>query len=138
MEQQSLQEHIAWLETQLQQKKQELAGQGGPDKNERELVKEVIQGVGVENIPPPPPVILPPSSAPIASPIKPLPNDPTEEQHKEIVQQLVEKAISEDLFAALKAAENLRNPHLLDEFHDALADHYYEKLVESRKLKIDQ
>lgn len=136
MEQQSLQEHIAWLESQLQQKKQELAGQGEPDKNERELVKEVIQGVSAENIPPPP-LITPIPSAPIPSPIQPPANDPSENQHKEIVQQLIETAISGDLFSALKAAENLRNPHLLDEFHDALVNHYYEKLIASRKIKID-
>lgn len=136
MEQQSLQEHIAWLENQLQQKKHELATQGAPEKNEREIVKEVIQGVGAETVSPPPP--MPPIATHIASPIHPLPNDPKESEHRALVQGLVEQAVSGDLFAALKSAENLHNPHLLDEFHDALTDHYYEKLVESRKLKLDQ
>ena len=36
---------------------------------------------------------------------------------------------------AVEVAKKLDNPYLLDEFHDALVDKLYDKLVEQGKLK---
>ena len=44
-------------------------------------------------------------------------------------------AFSKGMTQAMKAANALKNPHILDDFHDKLADKYYEKLLEARKIK---
>jgi len=58
-----------------------------------------------------------------------------EKEHQQIVERLIGLAFAQGLAIAVKAANHLKNPHLLDEFHDALADKYYEKLLAARKLK---
>jgi len=61
--------------------------------------------------------------------------DLKEKEHGDIIQNLVQIAFSKNLLSALKVAESLNNPHILDEFHDTLADQYYQKLLDARKLK---
>ena len=58
-----------------------------------------------------------------------------EKKHHEIIDELVGIAFSKNLASALKVAESFKNPHIIDEFHDTLADHYYQKLLDARKLK---
>ncbi len=130
MAQESIQEHIAWLEQQLEAKKKELQ-ESGENKGEREVVREVIRDVAGEKISPPPPITSALSDDDAAKQAL----DLKEKEHEHIIQELVTMAISKDLFSALKLANALRNPHILDEFHDALADHYYDKLLQSRKLR---
>jgi len=130
MVQESVNEEIKWLEERLEAKKQELAS-GGVEKPEREIVREVIQDVSLEKTPPP------------AGESAPASNDAAqkaaynlkEKEHAHIIEELIGLALAQGLAIAVKTANHLKNPHLLDEFHDALADKYYEKLLAARKLK---
>jgi len=127
MEQQQTEREIHWLEQQLEAKKRELAARG-ETKEEREIIREIVQEMAAEKIAPPVPAISAVS------------DDDTkvhalEKEHKHIVAELVERAISHGIASAMNVARSMKNPHILDDFHDTLADHYYEKLVEARKLK---
>jgi hypothetical protein len=51
------------------------------------------------------------------------------------VQTLCELAFQKGLEAAIKAAQDLNNPFILDEFHDALVDKFYKQLVEQKKIE---
>ena len=126
MFQESLQDEIKWLEGQLEAKKQSLEGKEG-----REALKEVIKEAGEMKLLPPPPsgASLSDDAAQQAA------QDLKEKEHKEIVEDLVGIAFTKGIAQALKTANALRNPHLLDEFHDTLADKYYAKLLAARKIK---
>lgn len=52
------------------------------------------------------------------------------------VDALVKIALEKNLDDAIQAAQKQANPALLDAFHDALTDHFYEELVKRGKLKI--
>jgi len=60
-----------------------------------------------------------------------LKDEPKERQVELLIQMTFDKGVME----AVEVAKNLNNPYLLDEFHDALVDHLYNKLVEEGKLK---
>ncbi len=60
--------------------------------------------------------------------------DETEDEHKQQVDALVEIALTKGVLEAVNVARHLENPHLLDDFHDALVDEYYEKLVQAREI----
>ena len=60
-----------------------------------------------------------------------LKNEPKERQIELLVQMVFDKGIVE----AIEVAKNLDSPYLLDEFHDTLIDHLYDKLVIEGKLK---
>ncbi|MDP3934612.1 MAG: hypothetical protein Q8Q46_00070 [Candidatus Giovannonibacteria bacterium] len=130
MVQEAVHEEIKWLEEQLEAKKKELAV-GGAEKPEKEMVREVIKDVSLEKTP------LPAGGA------APISDDAAqkaaynlkEQEHQQIIEGLISLALAQGLAIAVKAANHLKNPHLLDEFHDALADKYYEKLLAARKLK---
>lgn len=57
--------------------------------------------------------------------------EPKERQIKLLTDLAFEKGVSH----AIEVARSLDNPYLLDEFHDALVDELYNKLVETGKLK---
>ncbi len=127
MAQEQLNQDIKWLESQLEAKKKELAGAGLEQKEEREIVKDIIKEA--PQVPAPPPPKLSDDAALKAS------DELKEKEHAHVVDELVKLVFTKNLSSALKVARNLKNPHLLDEFHDTLADKYYEKLLESRKIK---
>lgn len=60
-----------------------------------------------------------------------LKDEPKERQIELLIQMTFDKGVVE----AVEIAKNLNNPYLLDEFHDALVDNLYNKLVEQGKLK---
>src|SRR3989344_3713728 len=129
MAQEQINEDIKWLERQLEAKKRELAGGGPETKEEREIVKEVIKETVTDK---------PNASAPAAklsdNDAKKSVLDLKEKEHGDIIQNLVQIAFSKNLLSALKVAESLNNPHILDEFHDTLADQYYQKLLNARRV----
>ncbi|KKS96314.1 hypothetical protein A3B05_01410 [Candidatus Giovannonibacteria bacterium RIFCSPLOWO2_01_FULL_43_160] len=133
MVQEAVNEEIKWLEERLEAKKKELAV-GGVEGPEKEMVREVIKDVSLEKTPPP----TGPHGAVVA-----VSDDAAqktayalkEKEHRQIIEGLISLAFAQGLAIAVKAANHLKNPHLLDEFHDALADKYYEKLLAARKLK---
>ena len=57
-----------------------------------------------------------------------------EKEHEHIIEELVAIALTKSIFSAIAVAKKLKNPHLLDDFHDALVDHYYDKLIQARKI----
>ena len=54
---------------------------------------------------------------------------------KNQVKELCKLSFSEDLDFAVNVAEGLNNAYILDEFHDALVDELYDKLIEKGTLK---
>jgi len=60
-----------------------------------------------------------------------LKDEPKERQIELLTQMAFDKGVVE----AVEVAKNLDNSYLLDEFHDALVDKLYNKLVEQGKLK---
>jgi sugar-specific transcriptional regulator TrmB len=54
----------------------------------------------------------------------------------EQVGALVSLALEKGLDYAISVAKNLKNPAILDEFHDVIADRYFQILVEKRVIKI--
>jgi len=130
MVQESVNEEIKWLEEQLEAKKKELAI-GGVEKPEKEMVREVIKDVAAKK-----PQLLPTQSVLSDDAAKKAAYNLKEKEHQQIIEGLISLAFAQGLAIAVKAVNHLKNPHLLDEFHDALADKYYEKLLAARKLKI--
>lgn len=134
MVQEAVHKEIKWLEEQLEAKKKELVS-GGVEKPEKEMVREVIKDVSLEKTPPP---------AGSGGTVGAVSDDVArkaayalkEKEHQQIIEGLISLALAQGLAIAVKAANHLKNPHLLDEFHDMLADKYYEKLLASRKLKV--
>ena len=125
MAQEAIHEEIKWLEERLEARKQELS-ESGEAKHEKEIVREAIREAA--QTPPPTPSISDDAALQAAYDLK-------EKEHEHIIEELILLALAKGLASAMKVANSLKNPHLLDEFHDALADKYYEKLLESRKLK---
>ena len=129
MVQELVNEEIKWLEEQLEAKKKELAI-GGVEKPEKEMVREVIKDVAAKK-----PQLLPTQSVLSDDAAKKAAYNLKEKEHQQIIEGLISLAFAQGLAIAVKAVNHLKNPHLLDEFHDALADKYYEKLLAARKLK---
>ncbi len=57
-----------------------------------------------------------------------------EKQHAPEVEALIQIAFEKGIAEAIKAAKDKNDPHLLDDFHDALIDRFYQKLVEAGKI----
>jgi hypothetical protein len=55
-------------------------------------------------------------------------------QHAPEIEALIQIAFEKGLMAAINAAKAKNDPHLLDDFHDALIDRFYQKLVEAGKI----
>jgi hypothetical protein len=60
-----------------------------------------------------------------------LKDEPKERQIELLIQMAFDKSVVE----AVGVAKGLDNPYMLDEFHDALVDKLYNKLIEQGKLK---
>lgn len=45
------------------------------------------------------------------------------------VEELVHIAFTRSIGDAVRVAKALKNPHILDDFHDTLTDHFYDRLV---------
>lgn len=54
---------------------------------------------------------------------------------KKQLEELIKIAAVKSPMEAVHIAERMDNPRLLDDLHDFLVDHYYDKLIEARKLK---
>lgn len=55
----------------------------------------------------------------------------------EQVKTLCELAFQKGVEVALKAAQELNNPYILDEFHDVLVDELYERLIKEKKIDLE-
>lgn len=99
-------------------------GELSPEK-QKEILKEAIS----ERITTTQPVISQQQTA--TQTAQKLKDQPKDRQ----IQLLIEMAFEKGVIEAVEVAKNLDNPYLLDEFHDALVDEFYKKLVEQGKLK---
>jgi alanyl-tRNA synthetase len=54
----------------------------------------------------------------------------------EQVGALISLALEKGILYAVSVAKNLKNPAILDEFHDTLIDRYYQILVEKNVIRI--
>ena len=85
---------------------------------------------------------LPPEER-MASSAAPPVSDEAEQESKKIknlprdrqIQALIDLAFQKGLRHSIDTARALKNPYILDAFHDTLTDHLYRELVESGKLK---
>jgi len=126
----SKEQEVLELEKRLAEKKQELS-QVIPEKIEKpEIIKEEPKEpkklVEKEVVP-----STSKSSSKVKDQIKKLKELDRENQIKE----LCNLSFSEDLDFAVNVAKGLDNAYVLDEFHDALVDELYDKLVEQGELK---
>ena len=113
-------------------KKAEILGQ--PETAERELSlekqKEILRQAVSERITTAQPV-SPAQQQAATQKAQQIKDQPKERQIELLKQMAFEKSVIE----AVEVAKKLDNPYLLDEFHDALVDELYNKLVEQGKLK---
>ena len=135
---------IADLEVQLAKKKQALEATrapGVPEAHEKELLgdmlKERIHGIEKMALGTPQPAVSSQTgqsdvSQSVASAPTPQTRELQEKAHAQQVEVLVEVALAKGIPEAVELARQLNNPHILDDFHDALVDEYYEKLVARR------
>jgi hypothetical protein len=135
---------IADLEVQLAKKKQALEAiraPAVPEAHEKELLgamlKERIHGIEKMALETPQPAVSSQTgqsdvSQSVASAATPQTRELQEKAHAQQVEVLVEVALAKGIPEAVELARQLNNPHILDDFHDALVDEYYEKLVARR------
>ncbi|MGC8651448.1 MAG: hypothetical protein ACP5RX_02450 [Minisyncoccia bacterium] len=114
-------------------KKEQLAREGLPIPEDKELMHETI-GEKIEeslnNYPPVPEPQLPISPVVPITPPRPLTE---EEEAEQKVNDLVEIALQQSIDKAVVMALKTSNAYLIDKLHDTLADKYYEQL-KSQKL----
>lgn len=128
----AVEEEIKMLEQRLAEKKREAGMADIESQKERELFREVVREhaaqvtpSAIQPSPVPPAIGVPQTSAPM-----------TEEEKQErenIMTKLVEAALTHGILHALKSPE-AENFYYVDELHDRLADEYYDKLVQLRKV----
>lgn len=123
-----LEEEIRELEEKLEAKKHALEEVEKKEEKEvfGEVLKEHVEAVQKKI------ASLPPSQQTAATQHRA--DTLNEEEHSEQVAALVEIALTRGILHAVQVAQRLKNPHILDDFHDALVDRYYEKLVLSRVI----
>ncbi len=73
-------------------------------------------------------------SAPVSAAPPVVPSAPAIDSQNQ-VNMLCEMAFQKGLDSAIKAAQQLNDPYILDEFHDALVDKFYQQLVEQKKIE---
>jgi len=125
-------EEIKELERLLEEKKRALIERGVekvPKEAFREVMKEYVEAKK-------PPSYLPPSPVPVpASDDAAKKNDEQKKRIREAeLDKLIAVSFEEGIVEAVNQAERT-TPWLLDELHDRLVDEYYQKLVQSSKLK---
>lgn len=127
-------EEIAELERKLAEKKKAAGVAGVEAPHEKEIFREVVREhisekkAEISALPPPQAEAHRAQVAQDADELKKL----AEEKQLE---ELIKIAATKSPVQAAHIAEHLKNPRLLDDLHDYLSDHLYDKLVEARKLK---
>ena len=124
----TIEQEIAQLEKQLQEKKANLGQQ--PEQKESLPDKEILRQVVGEKIQQHAPVYVP----------KPSPQTQTDdsgsipEELRDKIQELVNHVFQNSLEQGIKEAVKSKNPALIDAFHDVLVDQLYDTLLERKKL----
>src|SRR3989338_6056937 len=124
----TIEQEIAQLEKQLQEKKANLEQQ--PEQNELPPDKEILREVVGEKIQQNAPAYVP----------KPAPQTQTDDtdsissELKDMIQELVNHVFQNSLEQWIKEAVKSNNPALIDAFHDVLVDQLYDTLLERKKV----
>lgn len=113
-----LKEKIEKIESQLQKET--------PETREREIKKEIR--VSLEKLLTTP---TPPKVSPKREEVEEIEKFSKPEQ----VGALISIALEKGVLVAVNFARSLKNPAILDEFHDTLVDIYYDLLVKKGKIK---
>ena len=125
----TIEQEIAQLEKQLQEKKANLGQQ--PEQKEPSPDKEVLREVIGEKIQQHAPAYVPKSALP------PRDDDNTSyiaPELKDKIQELVNHVFQNSLEQGIKEAVKSKNPALIDAFHDVLVDQLYDTLLERKKI----
>jgi hypothetical protein len=124
----TIEQEIAQLEKQLQEKKANLEQQ--PEQKELLPDKEILREVIGEKIQQHAPAYIP----------KPAPQSQTDDtgsvlpELKDKIQELVNHVFQNSLEQGIREAVNSKNPALIDAFHDVLVDQLYDTLLERKKV----
>ncbi len=128
----AVEEEIKMLEQKLAEKKREAGVGVAEPQKEKELFREVVREHATQVAPFP---IHSSPTAPVAGvPLVSAPASEEEKQKREYtIQKLIESALTRGIAGALQSPE-VKNFYYLDELHDRLADEYYDKLIQLRKI----
>ncbi len=126
----AFEQEIKELEAKLEAKKKEMAA-SGTEAQERHLFKTVLrEHTGHEPVAPSPlptPATGSQASGSIAV-------SPADEQK---IDNLISHAFTKGISSAIHEARKMNIPFLVDMLHDRLADEYYQKLLEARKISTE-
>jgi len=126
MENMAIEQQIADLEKQLQDKKAAL------ERPEKEILHDIVG----EKIQEHAPEYTPKTYAPVTS--TPQVGDPPSyltQDMKDKIQELINLVFTQSIDAGIKSAAQSGNPALIDAFHDVLVDELYGALLERQKIK---
>lgn len=133
----TIEQEIAQLEQQLQEKKSALNNQESGTQevipSDKELLHEIVGEKIQENIPKQgveSQTAVPVQPAPAVEP--PLYLSP---ELKDKIQQLINLAFSKSIDEAIQEAAKTNNAALIDAFHDVIVDELYNALIERNKLE---
>lgn len=133
----SIEQEIALLEQQLQEKKSALGGRETGAKeaipSDKEILHEIVGEKIQETIPEQssePQTAVPVQPAPAVEP--PIYLSP---ELKDKIQQLINLAFSKSIDEAIREAAKTNNAALIDAFHDVIVDELYDALIERKKLE---
>jgi hypothetical protein len=127
----AFQAEIKELEAKLEAKKREMAA-SSTETPESHIFKAVVREHAAKDAPAGPTGASAPMVASTTS--KPAPLTPADEQK---IDELVTHAFTKGISAAVNEARKMNMPFLVDMLHDRLADEYYQKLLEARKLNAE-
>lgn len=125
----TIEQEIAQLEKQLQEKKADLGQQ--PEQKESLTDKEALRQVVGEKIQQHAPTYVPKSA----------PQTQTDDtgsipaELKDKIQELVNHVFQGNLSQGIKEVVKSNNPALIDAFHDVLVDQLYDALLERKKVE---
>lgn len=132
-------EHIdvAELQRRYEEKKRLLEAAGAKTET-KQIFREAFREQVTERSAPASAPLMPPAPAPVLPTVIPpaTPGVPSSDNANAELKTLVSTALEKGVLHAIKQAQ-AETPYLIDALHDELADHYYEKLVQSGQLNAD-
>ena len=123
----TIEQEIAQLEKQLQEKKASLEQQ--PEQKELSPDKEALRQVVGDKIQQHMPQYVPKPASPAQDEASYLAGE-----MKDKIQELINHVFQISLDQGIKEAINSNNPALIDAFHDVLVDQLYDTLLERKKI----
>lgn len=117
-------QEIKELEAKLEAKKREMA-EAGQQHPEKKIFKEVLREHA--------PFEVQSNATPVTG-TQPAPVDEPTNEEKQHLNALVTHSFTKGIGSAVAEAKKTNNPYFIDLLHDRLADEYYEKLVQARKI----